>query len=246
MSNTSKNKPNINDEIQLLTERAGKATTISQMKPLIIDLIKTMSNIYKQQQQTIIELQTELSGQNKQMMEKIDTLLAKTHTSVQNLPRENESFTNTSLTPITSDEKERLRSIVIYGIKESGATTPSLKMHEDHEELKSLFDTLEVEVAIDKHYRMGKTGDQPRPIKCVFACSKHQKSTLKASRGSNRPQHIKIRPSYNKEQRQVIAKKRQDIIQLKELHPNVTFVVYAGEVCTPQVGSLPVPFNYTL
>uniref|UniRef100_A0A914YVJ0 Uncharacterized protein n=1 Tax=Panagrolaimus superbus TaxID=310955 RepID=A0A914YVJ0_9BILA len=162
--------PILNDGLKLLMTKAEKATTIAQCRPLLIELIKTIGTMEHNNQQNIIQLQQQSSqlqqqilNQNTELLAKIDTLLYTTQRPAPSSPP-SQSQSQNQTQALSSDEKERLRSVVIYGIEESTNTTPSLKTQDDNDQLTQLFDGLNAEVSIDKHYRMGKIGDLPRPI----------------------------------------------------------------------------------
>uniref|UniRef100_A0A914YMG9 Uncharacterized protein n=1 Tax=Panagrolaimus superbus TaxID=310955 RepID=A0A914YMG9_9BILA len=136
--------PILNDGLKSLITKAEKATTIVSCRALLIELINTIAIIEQNNQQNIIQLQQQISNQNTELLAKIDTLLHVTQRPTPSSPSQSQQLNQTTPS-LSSDEKERLRSVVIYGIEESKNSTPSLKAQDDNNQLTQLFDGLNAE-----------------------------------------------------------------------------------------------------
>jgi hypothetical protein len=134
--------------------------------------------------------------------------------------------------PIDQEEKERRRSIVVCGLKESMEPTHRGKFKQDFEQVEKLLDTLDIECGPIHVYRMGKPiNNKPQFLKVVLPTSFYQSQclknakTLKAAPGYD---GVFIRPSMTKEQRQADYELR---VRLRELNKDgISHRIFRGEI----------------
>lgn len=133
---------------------------------------------------------------------------------------------------IDAEEKERLRSFVIYGIAESGEETNRGKYNDDLGKVNSLLDVLDIETGPANVYRMGKQQDnKPRLIKVVMPTSYHKNLVLKnAISLKNLPAfaNVFLRPSLTLEQRKADYDLRCQLREAKKNGNNMR--IYRGKL----------------
>uniref|UniRef100_A0AC34G9H4 Uncharacterized protein n=1 Tax=Panagrolaimus sp. ES5 TaxID=591445 RepID=A0AC34G9H4_9BILA len=237
----SSNQNDVNpfQTIQSLITRTSNATKFADLKPVLTQCLQIMSSLFTEQQKQLLEL----TKQNQEILKQNSEMLQ--YLTKPPLPSLPDSTHGSSVSH--GVDKELLRSIVIGGIDESLAEKPSDKHADDQSAITELFDKLQIEVSIDKCYRLGQPkADKPRLMKVVFATSKHQQSALQAAKDQQQELNgIRIRPSFSKDQLQNITAKWKIINeQLKSQYPEKNFCVYAGEICTSTgPNQKPTPFN---
>uniref|UniRef100_A0AC34GDV8 Uncharacterized protein n=1 Tax=Panagrolaimus sp. ES5 TaxID=591445 RepID=A0AC34GDV8_9BILA len=225
--------------IQSLITRTSNATKLADLKPVITKCLQIMSTIFSEQQKQLLEL----TKQNQEILKQNSDILQ--NLTKPSLPLLPDSTLGASISH--GVDKELLRSVVIAGIDESLAEKPSDKHVDDQNAITELFDNLQIEVSIDKCYRLGQPkADKPQLMKVVFATSKHQQSALQAAKDQLKELNgIRICPSFSKDQLQNITAKWKIINeQLKSQYPEKKFCVYAGEICT-STGPNPKPTPFT-
>ncbi|XGW23286.1 hypothetical protein V3C99_005487 [Haemonchus contortus] len=106
--------------------------------------------------------------------------------------------------PLTPQEFERKRSIVVIGLPESSGTLPSDRLVNDINLLKRIFDFLDIECSPVSIYRMGRVNRSfPRLLKVILPSSFFVSQVLRRApnlRYFSIPK-IFIRPSLTREQR---------------------------------------------
>ena len=122
-----------------------------------------------------------------------------------------------------ADIKEKRRSLVISGLPESTAAIPSDRSKADRDEVVKLMDAIDAEVTPMQVYRLPRSqdykGKQPRLLKVVLATSYQQKNALIKSKELKKNLdygNVFIRPSMNREERQLDFELRQAVKKLKD------------------------------
>ncbi|KAH7713462.1 hypothetical protein AAVH_19200 [Aphelenchoides avenae] len=142
--------------------------------------------------------------------------------------------------PITAQDLERERSIVVAGLAESADPKPSKRSAHDAVKLTEMLDTIDSEAVPVAHYRMGQPGDHPRLLKVVFASRQHQREVLslfpkmaKEKKDDFPFSNVYVRRSMTFEERQADKLLRDEVKRRQENHEKCW--VYAGRIVTERV-----------
>lgn len=141
--------------------------------------------------------------------------------------------TNHSDGETEADLKERLRSAVIYGIKESTESKINDKLREDQSKIADILELTETQSPFIS-FRMGRLGSKPRPLKVIFPSRDIQKQFIvgaKTIKDQLIPTKIFIRASKSESERKNDATMRSTIKDLKSKYNQLNLVIYAGQIC---------------
>lgn len=122
----------------------------------------------------------------------------------------------------SAEEKERKRSLVVFGLPESKKEKRSDRIKEDYQAVEDLLDEVGTDCVPTSVYRLpGRTDDPTRPrlLKIVLSTSYQQRDVLKNARNLRDSQRFKrtiIRASMTKEERQLDYDLRQAAKKLRE------------------------------
>ena len=122
----------------------------------------------------------------------------------------------------SSEERDRLRSVVIEGLKESNEPKASSRLAADQKVVGEMLDLANLECRPLAVYRMGQVREaasgkpqHPRPLKVLLPASAFQRTLLRHARSIRlaeaRFNSVWIRPSLTKEQREQEFKLREDV-----------------------------------
>ena len=118
------------------------------------------------------------------------------------------------------EDEARRRSLVIDGLPESTAATPSVRVAEDSGAVTALLDELGVEAQPLAVYRMGKASPtRPRLVKVLLPFSSAQRSALAASKKlkhSAKFGRVFVRPSLSADERRRAFELRQEARERKK------------------------------
>ncbi|KAK6019565.1 hypothetical protein OSTOST_14794, partial [Ostertagia ostertagi] len=131
--------------------------------------------------------------------------------------------------------EKRERSVVIHGVPEAEAgLSASLRQQHTERCVSKILDVLDIETRPLEVFRMGKVGQKPRLIKCVFSSRKFMFETLskaKQLRSSSEFSSVFMK-SMTPEQRAIDRDLRNRAYELNrdEHNGERVFVVYKGEI----------------
>ncbi|EPB72886.1 hypothetical protein ANCCEY_08022 [Ancylostoma ceylanicum] len=176
--------------------------------------------------------ETELESENKMLKEEVKSLKAKLvskPTSSPEPPRISSPASNYEAV----EEKERLRSVVVFGIRESNEPSATARISHDLPCVKTIFNFLNVECMPVTIYRLGKPGQHlPRLLKIVMPSRYFQRVLLKRA-----PQlrffpekGIYIRPSLTKEEREQLRLTRN---RTTASHPANQSTIMSANLSSP-------------
>lgn len=141
---------------------------------------------------------------------------------------------------IDLDLKERNRSIVAYGVKESDAPTNRGKFMADKVTVARLLDVVDAECDAVQVYRMSKSqkknddrpDNRPRLLKIVLPSSFHRDMVLKNAKKlkNSEFQGVFIRPSMTKEERDADYLLRQQLRELRAKKDGNYYYISKGAI----------------
>ncbi|KAL3112947.1 hypothetical protein niasHT_012516 [Heterodera trifolii] len=200
---------------------------VTLTKATIESLSKLKDSFTPEQMPIISTLISALSTQFDLLTQSISQLRTAAPTSCANLP-------------ISAEELERQRSVVVIGLPEQADNSPSKRAEMDRAAVNGIFDSLGVECGTIC-YRMGRpfhpAQKSPRPLKVLLPSRAFQKLALvawqkksAAVRSSNQSlQNVRVRESLTKTQLEERRRLHLQCVE-KRQKDGKEWIVYAGAV----------------
>lgn len=258
-----------------LQMRRGKRPKLSTATPpdmpdfySAVDLLRKDSNLpshlrvvighlleIQDQFSTVVAQNQELVEENRALQQRRDELLkenASLQSEIDKLRSEFVSKNNlspqssVSFSPMSFEEVERKRSVVISGIPESFAPIASSRVIHDIAHLRQLFDFLQIDCQPFCLYRMGRISGRPRLLKVVLPSSFYASLIIRrAPRLKNFPiRGIYVRPSLSKSERERLKSERSATTKSPPIVRNASSqLVVSHQILASSSQATPVPIS---
>lgn len=222
-----------------IIQELDKHNDTREIKTLFKAFVKLTVKRFEEQSNCMKQLQQELQKTKNDLIETsmLNTKILLQHQELQAKvakasTEKNNAMDKSSVT--SADDKERKRSVVVAKIPESKEDTVSKRIAEDSAKVAEIINSLGVEACIDKCYRLGvRTGAKDRLLKVVLCTSSQQQSLISTYRQSRHNEYY-LRPSLSQEELKEIQNKRNQIRELKKMHPQMIFVLYRNQICVSE------------